>query len=249
MPENMDMRSVCLASQDKAYAFRSNTAHFSKNSLEKITELMTHVRVAAGTPIFLEGEKADKIYYILAGSVRLTKSSEDGKCYDLFYYQQGDMLGEYSFSVQTQFGFTAVAQQETKLGVISKLELELLLWQDHDLALEMLKWLADMHTCTQFKMRDILLYGKDGALASTLIRMANSYGREESSTITMTKKFTHTEIANFIGATRETVNRLLSQFRKQEILTTENGYLVILDLPRLKDICHCEGCPKEICRL
>lgn len=229
--------------------FFSNTAHFSEDSLNKLINIMTHVHVGADTPIFLEGEKADKIYYILDGSVKLTKLSEDGKGYDLFYYRQGDLFGEYSFSAQTQFGFTAITQEPCKLGVISKQELELLLWQDHDLALEILKWLADMHTCTQFKIRDLLLYGKDGALASTLIRMANSYGRLEGTRIYMTKKFTNTELAQLIGATRETVNRLLSQLRKQDILDMEKGHLIILDLEQLKSICHCEGCPKEICRL
>ncbi|GAA0355290.1 Crp/Fnr family transcriptional regulator [Bacillus horti] len=227
----------------------SNTAHFSEKSLLKLKDIMTTVKMAADTPIFLEGEKADKLYYILSGSVKLTKPSADGRDYDLFYYREGDMLGEYSFSVQTQFGFTAIAQEACELGVISKHDLELLLWQDHDLALEILKWLADMHTCTQYKMRDLLLYGKDGALASTLIRMANSYGEEQGSKIVMTKKFTNTEIANLIGATRETVNRLLSHLRKEQIVDNAQGHLVILDMKRLQNICHCEGCPKEICRL
>ncbi|MFP3490515.1 helix-turn-helix domain-containing protein, partial [Staphylococcus sp. SIMBA_130] len=81
-----------------------------------------------------------------------------------------------------------------------------------------------------------------GALASTLIRIANTYGIEEGDTIRMTTKFTNTEIADLIGATRETVNRMLNQLKKDHIIAYENGTIMIKDLEQLKAICHCEGC-------
>lgn len=245
----LDAKMKYCRQMNRNTACPSNTSHFSGESIKKLFGLMSFYSVPRERPIFREGEKADHLYYIVDGSVKLIKSTEDGKDYTLFYYRPGDMIGEYSFSAQTQFGFMAVAHEDCHLGIIRKQELELLLWQDHDLSLEVLKWLADMHTCTQYKMRDILLYGKEGALASILIRMANSYGKYEASKIYLTEKFTNTEIANMIGTTRETVNRLLSQLKKRQIIDMEKGYLVITNLPELKKICHCEGCPKEICRL
>ncbi|GAE35187.1 helix-turn-helix domain-containing protein [Halalkalibacter akibai] len=57
------------------------------------------------------------------------------------------------------------------------------------------------------------------------------------------------ELGEYIGATRESVNRMLSDLRSKEILSQDKGYLIVRNLEELKQICHCENCPLEICRM
>lgn len=52
-----------------------------------------------------------------------------------------------------------------------------------------------------------------------------------------------------IGATRESVNRMLSDLRKKDAIEYDNGMIVIKDLKMPQGICHCELCPNEICRI
>ncbi|MNW14933.1 Anaerobic regulatory protein [compost metagenome] len=56
-------------------------------------------------------------------------------------------------------------------------------------------------------------------------------------------------MADMIGATRESVNRMLSEMKKDDAIAYHNGYLVIKDAAYLRGICHCENCPLEICRM
>jgi CRP/FNR family transcriptional regulator, cyclic AMP receptor protein len=68
--------------------------------------------------------------------------------------------------------------------------------------------------------------------------------------ITLSQHFTTTDLAELIGTSRETVNRMLSQLKKDGVVTFEaGGNIKITDLAYLKNACSCEDCPLEICRI
>jgi CRP-like cAMP-binding protein len=58
---------------------------------------------------------------------------------------------------------------------------------------------------------------------------------------------TNLEIANFCGTSREVINRLLSDLRKNEIISINKGVITIHDLEFLRNDINCENCPLEIC--
>ncbi|MNE86560.1 Anaerobic regulatory protein [compost metagenome] len=94
-----------------------------------------------------------------------------------------------------------------------------------------------------------MLYGKPGALCSLLIRLSNTYGVPDGDEIRIEKKFNNSEMAELIGATRESVNRMLSDMRKDDLIYIEHGTIVIKDIEALRDVCKCESCPVQICRI
>ncbi|WP_456276182.1 Crp/Fnr family transcriptional regulator [Bacillus sp. AK128] len=226
-----------------------NTQIFSVENFNKIEDIMYDYKVSTGSNLFWEGDPSDKLYYVKKGIVKLTKMTDDGKDLSFYYFGQGDMFGEFDTFIKSTCSFSAVAVNDCEIGVIQQSDLEVLLWRDGSFPVEFTRWMGFMQRLIHVKLRDILFFGKNGALASTLIRMSNTFGEMEGKTIKITEKFTNTDIGCLIGATRETVNRMISQLRKEEIIDVDNGYLVIYDLDYLKSICHCEGCPKEICRL
>lgn len=226
-----------------------NTISFTDESLAHLKSIMYEHHIPKGTNIFWEGDRADKLYYLKEGSVKLLKSADDGKDLVLYYFREGDFFGETESFSNEVCGFTAEALSDCTIGIIQQGDLEVLLWQHGDLAIEFMKWMGFMHRFTQLKLRDLLFYGKSGALASTLVRMANSYGFEKDGAIHFTVSFTNYDLADLIGATRETVNRMLNHMKKEHIIDYKNGSIVIRDLEYIKSICHCEGCPKEVCRL
>ena len=226
-----------------------NTQTFSEENFTKLKELMYERIVTRGEMIYWEGEGCDHLYFLNSGAVKLTKSSDEGKDLVLYHFQAGDLFGELKDDSQSINSFSAEAMTDCRLGVIQQKDLETILWQNGDLAIDFMKWMGYMQRFTQTKLRDLMFFGKHGALASTLIRIANTYGIAEGKTIRFSTKFTNTELADLIGATRETVNRMLNQLKKDEVISYEGGAIMIQDMDRLKGICHCEGCPKNICRL
>ncbi|MDD9267079.1 Crp/Fnr family transcriptional regulator [Paenibacillus sp. GCM10023248] len=226
-----------------------NTECFSADNLVKLQQVMYESKVTSGSHLFWEGDPADKLIFIKSGRVKLTKTSDEGRHFILYMYQDGDMFGQVDPFHQSVHAFNAEVIEDSVIGAILQKDLEVLLWQNGDLAIEFMKWMGLVHRMTQTKFRDLMMFGKHGALCSLLIRLANSYGLEQDHRILITKTHTHTEFADMIGATRESVNRMLSELRKANAIHIENGHIIVNDLPYLRDICHCENCPKDICRM
>ena len=93
----------------------------------------------------------------------------------------------------------------------------------------------------------MLLHGKKGALYSTIIRLTNSFGVETENGIILTIPLTNQDLANLSGTSREVINRMLSELRKNHVLSIEKGIITIYNLSYLKSAIDCEGCPAEIC--
>lgn len=227
----------------------SNTACFSEETFNRLKNVMYETKVEAGTYLFWEGDVADKLYFIMEGRVKITKSSDEGRQFILYMHQAGDMFGQIDPYQESTQWFNAEAVEDSTIGIIQKKDLEIILWQHGDAAVEFMKWMGLMHRMTQTKFRDLMMFGKPGALCSLLIRLYNTYGEEHPEGILISKKLTNTELADMIGATRESVNRILSEFKSNDVIGSEGGHIIVKDLQYLKDICHCENCPLEICRI
>jgi CRP-like cAMP-binding protein len=227
----------------------ANTTSFSDRNMSIMLEKMSEQRIKAGSHLFWEGEPADKLYLIRSGRIKITKSSDEGKELILHMYQPGDMFGQLYPFQSTVHSFCAKSIEDCVVYILNQKDLEHLIVESNNLAIDFMKWMAVNQRITETKLRDLMMYGKPGALCSTLIRLSNSYGKKEGDTIAIMKKLTHTELSNMIGATRESVNRLLNDLRKQDIIDYNNDSIVIKDLSRLQEICRCENCPAEVCRI
>jgi CRP-like cAMP-binding protein len=225
---------------------------FTKEQFTRMEELMYPKRVEAGHYLFWEGEPTGKLYYIHSGKVKLRKSTEEGKDFILSILQAGDIVFEPEDGMRTVHSFSAEVMEEAELGVIQWSDLEILLYRHGDLAVRFLNWVGLMHRVTDSKFRDLLLFGKPGALASTLIRMTNTYGAPCADGIIITLKLTNTELADFIGTTRESVNRMLNALKEDGTIDIRKGRIVVLHLNALRKIARCPecpACPKEVCRI
>jgi len=217
-----------------------------------IEEKMQPKKVKSGYSLFLEGDEAGYLYYIRSGRVKLTKSTEDGKEIILSIQQSGDLIGEFGGIGGLNHSYSAEMAEKGELAIISLTDLESVLSKNGDLALKFLQWMALAQRITQSRFRDLLLYGKAGALASTLIRASNTYGKIVPDGIVLEMKLNHTELAEMIGATRESVTRMLGAWKEQGTLDMLDGKLMIRDMAALRCMCGCPSfpsCPKELCRL
>lgn len=220
-----------------------------EDQFARLEALMYPKRAAAGSYLFWEGEPAGKLYYIKSGKIKLRKSTEEGKQFILSILQAGDMLCEPEDGMNAAYGFSAEVAEDAELGVIQWKDLEILLYRHGDFAVRFMNWMALMHRVTDSKFRDLLLFGKPGALASTLIRLANSYGVACGSGVRIGLKLTNSELADMIGTTRESINRMLAGLKDDGTIDIRKGHIIITDLCALRKICQCPACPKEVCRI
>ncbi|CAM3705126.1 Crp/Fnr family transcriptional regulator [Marinicrinis lubricantis] len=230
-------------------SFVRNTSYFSKSNLEKLTDIMYEHKIHAGAYLYQEGEPAKKLYYVKQGTVKLTKSTPDGKEFILHLFQKGDLLGQIDGHSDAYHQFNAIAMEGCVVGIIQMRDLEVLLWQFGELSVEFMKWMGTIQRMTETKFRDLILFGKPGALCSTLIRLYHTYGMSADNNMLISKKLTNSDLAEMIGSTRESVNRMLNDLKHRDVISMDAGYITIKDIDYLKDTCHCENCPLDICRI
>ncbi len=219
--------------------------------LQEILKSMHHVKkLEKGTYLFQEGTAANELFIIMSGKVQISKIIPDGRELTLRICSKGDIVGEMIlFSTCSKYMMSAKILEDGEAAVILKDDLEERLSIDGSVAVEFLKWMATQYRKTQTKFRDLLLHGKKGALYSTLIRLTNSYGEKTDDGIVIKLPLTNQELANFCGTSREVANRMLSDLRKQKIISIEKGIITIHDLEYLKTEIDCENCPAEICNI
>lgn len=237
----------CLSTNCPYYL--GNVGIFSNENVDLLKCSMTFHKVTAGSYLFWEGDPTGKLYFIQQGHVKTFKSTNDGKEFTLALFQNGDLFGEPKIREGSKYKYNAKVSEDSIVGVLEQQDIDRLLVQPGDLAVQFMKWMGIMHALTQTKLRDLLLFGKTGALASTLIRMSNSYGKPVDGGILISHKLSNTELANIIGTARESVNRMLNKWKTKGIIDFDNGYIIIHNLPYLQSICHCQDCPREICRM
>lgn len=228
-----------------------NEPAFSRALLTLLRTISTTKQVRKNTYLFHEGLEASNLYFIQSGIIQVSKLTANGKEMILRICNQNDLVGELSlFNSDSKYTLSGKMLSPGVVQVISKEQLEGALLADSNLALEYMKWCNIQFRKYQSKLRDLLFNGKKGALYSTLIRLSNSFGIEHENSILIDILLTNQELANICGATRESVNRMLIDLRKQDILSIDqSGKILINHIDYLKTSICCENCPIEICNI
>jgi CRP/FNR family cyclic AMP-dependent transcriptional regulator len=223
----------------------------SPEFVKELEKMGTNIKMTVGSVLFIDGENADHLFLLDSGQVKVTKTTADGKELTLQVFGPGELVGMSGlFEPNVTYTATASMLEPGFVRVIPRHALEKLLITNGEYCVEFLRWMAVMNRRMQSKFRDLLLNGKIGALYSTLIRMANTYGEEREDGILINLSMTNRDLAQFIGLTRESVNRMLSDLKKLDVIEMlPHGHLLIKDLDYLKEAICCDDCPPEICQI
>ena len=227
----------------------ANTFVLSAETRMILEDFMTEVTFKKDSIVCWEGELNDKLFYVKQGGVKLSKLTKKGSPLMMFLYFKGDLFGEFDVGEAFPSSYSIETMEDSILGVISKSKLEELMKQDGVFALEIMRWQALMRKQSETKLRDLLLFGKQGALASTLLRLIAMHGKQVGEDYVISKRPSDSELGQLIGAPRETVNRMFSQWKKDKVISSTTSKIIVHDANYLRDLCHCEGCPVGVCRI
>jgi CRP/FNR family transcriptional regulator len=225
---------------------------FTERQLKALESIMHFRRYEAGAYLFWEGDPAEAVYYVRKGHVKLRRTTDDGRDLLLSILKPGDFLVDFDHWDPNHRN-SGQAMDDVEAGVIPLPELEMLLSKDGELAFRFAMWMSLMRRRSESKLCDLILLGKPGALASTLIRLTNSFGVAQPEGILIRLKLTNTELAELVGTTRESINRMLNSLKNEGVIDmAPGGKLRVLQLGKLQEMAgcpECPACPKEICSI
>lgn len=203
-----------------------------------------------GEYLFHEGDPAKYFYIVRSGHIFITKYASSGRVLSLRLASRSSIIGELPlFQAEPSYIFNAVAQCPSEVYAIEFPVLQSYLEKRPQLAVNLLKIISNHMRKQHSKFRDLLLYGKKGALYSTLIRLANSYGRDEDGGVLIPVPLTNQELANYSATARESLNRMLGELKKAGVIEYRGDLLFIKNLDYLKKEIQCENCGREVCNI
>jgi CRP-like cAMP-binding protein len=194
---------------------------------------MVSVKIAKGTVLFAEGDGGDQLYVIAEGKLKLGTSSGDGRENLLSILGPGEMFGELSLFDPGPRTSTATAVTDAKLLSLGQEKLLPWLVENPKVSLQLLASLAQRLRRTNEAVGDLVFSDVPGRVAKALIDLGERFGKKTEEGLFVHHDLTQEELAQLVGASRETVNKALADFAGRNWLKLDGRAVLITDFERL----------------
>lgn len=195
---------------------------------------MRQVQLGRGRTLFEEGDPGDRLFVIRSGKVKLGRRSSDGRENLLAVLGPGEMFGELSLFDRGQRTATATAVSDAELYSLGHDELIGWLERNPGVAKHLLHALARRLRRTNDALADLVFSDVPGRVAKALLDLAQRFGEPTDDGVRVAIDLTQEELAQLVGASRETVNKALADFTGRRWVRREGRALVLLEMERLE---------------
>ena len=194
---------------------------------------MVLVKVSKGNTLFKEGDPADRLYVVADGKLKLGTSSADGRENLLSILGPGDMFGELSAFDAGPRTSTATAVTDAKLFALSHDQVLSLITSHPRVGIQLLGRLAQRLRDTNEGLADLVFSDVPGRVAKEIIDLGERFGITKDDGLHVNHDLTQEELAQLVGASRETVNKALADFAGRGWVRLEPRAVVVIDYERL----------------
>ena len=205
----------------------------SEDAIEPVLTRLETVTLPRGRVVFNEGEPGDSLYIILSGKIKLGRRAADGRQNLVMVMGPSDMVGELSLFDPGPRTATATAVTDARLARLKKTSLRPWLNNRPEIAEQLLRVLARRLRRTNDALADLIFTDVPGRVAKNLLQMAGRFGTRDGGVLRVTHDLTQEELAQLVGASRETVNKALADFASRGWLRLDGKSVIILDPERL----------------
>src|ERR1700690_1038153 len=232
-PYGLEIIENCLACPHREERLFCNLPEAALKSLATITSSAAYPK---GATLFVEGQPARGVFILCSGRVKLSTSSADGKTLILRISEPGEVLGLPATVTGTCYELTADVIEPAQANFISRNDFLNFLKDNGEAALRVAQQLGETYHTAISEMRTIGLSHSAGEkLARFLLEWSANYP-EEKGQVRIKLTLTHEEIAQMIGSSRETVTRLLADFRKKQLVQVMPTTFIIKNKAALESI-------------
>src|SRR3954452_19928442 len=205
-----------------------------KQSVEDFDKIKYASTFPAGAVLFVEGQSPRGVYVICAGRVKLTTASRDGKTLILRIANPGEILGLHATVSGKPYELTAETLQPCQLDFVKRDDFLKFLQNHGDACLSAAQHLSQNCQSAYEMIRSLgLSHSVSEKLARLLLEWATD-GDTTKDGIRIKVALTHEEIAQLIGTSRETVTRVLGEFREKNVAQLRGSTLLIRNRPALE---------------
>lgn len=207
-------------------------SEMNDDELLEINNLIKTVTYPGGYTLFFQGDEGKKVFFLKKGKVKIVKTAEDGSEQILEILQSGDVFGEVVLFGINHYPATARTMEAIKVNYLNRDDFKDYFNKNPQIAWGMLKVMAQKLAKAQHRVENLGLRNTKGRVARLIMDLLDDFGNKEDEFVL---DISQSDLANFIGTSRETVSRTLSEFRKKDLLKMTDNKIIIKDLNGLKN--------------
>lgn len=206
----------------------------TKEELLRISGCKTSRFVKKGEVIFEEGETINGVYCIKDGICKLSKLSANGKDQIVKLVVKGDLLGQRSLVGDESANLSAVALNDMEVCFIPKREIMGDLQNNPKFTMDVLKNMAKDLKDSEDIIVNMAQKSVRERLADILIYIHNSFGVDDDGYLSVV--LSREDYANVVGTATESAIRILSQFKKESLISTKGKRIRLENIEGLRRI-------------
>jgi CRP/FNR family transcriptional regulator len=222
--DNIELSKVCLGNlwifQDLNPA---DIAALNQKALRK--------KMAKNSFLFRQGDKADEMFLIKGGRMKLSKILEDGSEFTLDIRKAGDFVGENMFSDQGIYPVSAICLQDTLTCGFTRSQFEQLITENPKVSLQIIKNLSNRISWLTSRVGNLAVTNIEDRLYGVLCSVAQEHGTIGSQGLTIQFPLTHEDLSFLTGAHRVSITRAMKALKSVGKIVYDGRKL---SLPTLK---------------
>ncbi|HLN63854.1 MAG TPA: Crp/Fnr family transcriptional regulator [Symbiobacteriaceae bacterium] len=202
----------------------------SDEELAQVAAVSRERRYRKGTILFNEGDPGDVIYFIKEGKVRVTRLAAGGQEQVLQVWGPGAAVGLVVLADKAPYPATAQVVEDTVLYAVRVDDVMALVPESRALAGNAFRLVGQRLRMARDAAHDLAVHSTHGRLAHLLLKTA-----EEKGSTQFNLGLTHQDIAGMIGTSRETVTRVLADFRRTGCIKVQGEDTIISNEKKLRE--------------
>lgn len=196
-------------------------------------ESKDHLSFEANKYVYLPEEPAKKIFLISSGRVKIGTYGNDGKEVTKAILSPGEVFGELALISDGSRRDFAYSLEETTLCVLEKEDLQAMLRERNELQLFFMRLIGNRTLQLEQRLENLMFKTSRSRIVEFLHELAETKGRRVGFEREVRNMLTHKEIADLTGTSRQTVNSVLNDLRRKNILTFDRKRMLVRDMEQL----------------
>ena len=205
-----------------------------EQTIAQIAALASRRTYKADTVVVMRGDPGDALYGVITGRVRISASGAGGKEIFLNIMEPGDAFGEIALLDGQPRSAAATTITPTELMIIRREDFLALVKREPQLAVHLIELLCKRVRWTSEQSEDSSLLSVPARLAKRLLSLASSHGRKTAAGAQL--KITQEDLAQFLGLSRQIVNKYLQTWKKQGWITLGRGSVMLDNERALREL-------------
>jgi len=206
-------------------------------SLQALDEIKFSSVYPKGAMLFVEGQSARGVFVLCSGRVKLISTSNDGKTL-MRVVGPGEVIGLSATVSGKAYEVTAEVLETCQANFIRSQDFTRFLQTHSDVCFRIAQHLSNDYQIVNTQVRSLgLSTSVSEKLARLMLGWCEESGKETEQGVRIKLGLTHEEMGQMIGASRETVTRLLGEFRNKQLIQLNGSTLIVSNRAELESLC------------